>query len=73
MLKLRNGSKGDSNTGSIDCDSGILPLTTELPPSTFLGKTKHNREEQDLRQFNLYTKHDPCIFYLIFIIVIMVL
>ena len=27
MHKLRNGSKGDSNPGSLDCESGILPLS----------------------------------------------
>ena len=24
LLNLRNGSKGDSNTGSLDCESGII-------------------------------------------------
>ena len=24
MPKLRNGNKGDSNSGSLDCESGIL-------------------------------------------------
>ena len=32
MPKLLNGIKGDSNPGSLDCESGILP--TELPRST---------------------------------------
>ena len=27
MPKLRNGSKGDSNPGSLDCESSILPLS----------------------------------------------
>ena len=27
MPKLRNGSKGDSNTGSLDRESGILPVS----------------------------------------------
>ena len=27
MPKLRNGSKGDSNPGSLDCESVILPLS----------------------------------------------
>ena len=26
MPNLPNGSKGDSNPGSLDCESGILPL-----------------------------------------------
>ena len=26
MQRLRNGSKGDSNPGSLDCESGILPV-----------------------------------------------
>ena len=31
MPKLRNGSKvGDSNPGSLDCESGILLLTCNL-------------------------------------------
>ena len=29
MPKLRNGNNGDSNPGSLACESGILP--TELP------------------------------------------
>ena len=28
---LRNGSKGDSNPGSLDCESGILPLSYRAP------------------------------------------
>ena len=32
MPKLRNGNIGDSNLGSLDCESGVLP--TELPRST---------------------------------------
>ena len=32
MPKLRNGNTGDSNPGSLDCESGVLP--TELPRST---------------------------------------
>ena len=32
MPKLLNGNNGDSNPGSLDCESGILP--TELPRST---------------------------------------
>ena len=31
MPKLRNSNNGDSNQGSLDCESGILP--TELPRS----------------------------------------
>ena len=27
MSKLRNGNKGDSNSGSLDFESGILPLS----------------------------------------------
>ena len=27
MPNLQNGSKGDSNLGSLDCESGILPLS----------------------------------------------
>ena len=32
MPNLRNGSKGDSNPGSLDCESGILPLSYCAPP-----------------------------------------
>ena len=28
MPNIRNGSKGDSNPGSLDCESGILPRYT---------------------------------------------
>ena len=31
MSKLRNGSKGDSNPGSLDCESDILPLIYRAP------------------------------------------
>ena len=27
MPELHNGGKGDSNTGSLNCESGILPLS----------------------------------------------
>ena len=38
MPNLRNGSKGDSNPGSLDCESDVLPLSsmyTDLEPATF--------------------------------------
>ena len=31
MPKLRKGSKGDSNRGLLDCESGILPLKHGVP------------------------------------------
>ena len=31
MPKLRNGSKGDSNPGPLDCESDILPLSYRAP------------------------------------------
>ena len=31
MSKLWNGSKGNSNPGSLDCESGILPLNYRAP------------------------------------------
>ena len=31
MPELRNGSKGDSNPGSLDCESDILPLNYHAP------------------------------------------
>ena len=47
MPKLRNGNNGDSNPGSLDCESGILP--TELPRSTekwrHLDRAKQTRVE----------------------------
>ena len=42
MPKLRNGNNGDSNPGSLDCESGILP--TELPRSTRGGWIEGGRE-----------------------------
>ena len=30
MPKLRNGSKGDSNPGTLDCQSGILPFVSRF-------------------------------------------
>ena len=30
MSNLRNGRKGDSNPGSPDCESGILPLSCRI-------------------------------------------
>ena len=33
MPNLPNGSKGDSNPGSLDCESGILPLSYRAPYS----------------------------------------
>ena len=39
MPKLRNGNNGDSNPGSLDCESGILP--TELPRSTYLVRVSY--------------------------------
>ena len=35
MPKLLNGSKADSNTGSLDCESGILPLSYRAPLEVF--------------------------------------
>ena len=31
MPKLRNGMRGDSNPGSVDCEFGILPLSYHAP------------------------------------------
>ena len=31
MSNLRNGSKGNANPGSLDCESGILPLSYRAP------------------------------------------
>ena len=43
MPNLRNGTKGDSNPGSLDCESGILPLIYRAPYKVlrhaFLGVT----------------------------------
>ena len=35
MPNLPNGSKGDSNPGSHDCESGILPLSYRTPVGPF--------------------------------------
>ena len=52
MLKHRNGSKGDSHPGSLDCESGVLSLryramhprrTLSLSPGpTHWNLTSHN-------------------------------
>ena len=44
MSKLLNGIKGDSNPGSHDCESGILPLSHRAPPNSSC-----NHEEFDTR------------------------
>ena len=31
MPKLRNGSRWESNPGSVDCESGIQPRSTRYP------------------------------------------
>ena len=31
MPNLRNGSNGDSNPGSLECESGILPVSHCVP------------------------------------------
>ena len=36
MAKLRNGSKLDSNPGSLDCESSILPLSYHAPHTSNL-------------------------------------
>ena len=43
MPKLLNGNNGDSNPGSLDCESGILP--TELPRSTQYDNNTPNQAE----------------------------
>ena len=35
MPKRRNGSKGDSNPGSLDCESDILPLSYRAPQGNY--------------------------------------
>ena len=35
MPKFPNGRKGDSNPGSLDCESGILPLSYRAPCNSF--------------------------------------
>ena len=34
MPNLQNGSKGDSSPGSLDCESGVLPLSYRAPHDT---------------------------------------
>ena len=36
MPNLRNGSKGHSNPGSFDCESGILPLSYRAPQKLYV-------------------------------------
>ena len=36
MPKLRNDNKGDSNLGSLDCESGILPLSYRAPQCSLI-------------------------------------
>ena len=43
MPKLRNGSKGDSNQGSLYCESDILPPSYRASQSTFM--RENNVEE----------------------------
>ena len=59
MPKLRNGSKGDSNPGSLHCESAILPLSyralgikAKIPLSNY---QKHNISYD--RTCNLYSDH----------------
>ena len=33
MANLPNGSKGELNLGSLDCESGVLPLSYRAPQS----------------------------------------
>ena len=65
MPKLRNGSKGDSNPGSLDCESGILPLSYRAPHSVIadqnelkeaIGLTdKHSNGQTDNKHTNRQT------------------
>ena len=41
--KLRNSSKGDSNPGSHDCESGILPLSYHTPVCATVSHPNYNR------------------------------
>ena len=34
MAKLRNSGRGHSKAGSLDCESGILPLSCRAPRKT---------------------------------------
>ena len=50
MSKLRNGSKGDSNPGSLDCESGILPLSYRAPfIITVISLFRHQTQKEKLK------------------------
>ena len=44
MPKLQNGSKGDSNPGSLDCEAGILPLSCRDSQVAYRAQTDNNDE-----------------------------
>ena len=43
MPKLRNGNKRDSNPGSLDCKSGILPLIYSAPQQSIRKVYERNK------------------------------
>ena len=61
MANLRRGNKGDSDSGSRDCESGILPLSYRTPhktQSTFIYSTqrKNNVDTQLHRAYAYVTR-----------------
>ena len=44
MPKLLNGIKGDSKPGSLDCESGMLPLGYRAPQEERSITSRHIRE-----------------------------
>ena len=55
MPNLRNGSKGDSNPGPLDCESGILPLS-KCAPHKQLGSTINAQNTQEEAIINRIAK-----------------
>ena len=50
MPNLRNGSKGDSTPGSLDCESAVLPLNYRTP---------HFRHMPNVRSVNSVLSDNP--------------
>ena len=57
MPKLRNGNNGDSNPGSLDCESGILP--TELPRSSACEMQPTRNMMGTLKEVCIFFKYSP--------------
>ena len=66
MPKLLNGIKGDSNPGSLDCESGILPLSYRATHvNHFLGE-KHTKFDSIKNIHNVFRNFLVCVFRILF-------